>query len=67
MDEKMRVMTERPLNAETPTESLRTWITDNEVFFKRNQGQFPDAPINLAECAGIREQRCAGTCRYGPN
>ena len=49
MDEKMRVMTERPLNAETPTESLRTWITDNEVFFKRNQGQFPDAPINLAE------------------
>ena len=48
MDEKMRVMTARPLNAETPTESLRTWITDNEIFFKRNQGQFPDAPINLA-------------------
>jgi len=49
MDEKMRVMTARPLNAETPTESLRTWITDNDVFFKRNQGQFPDAPINLAQ------------------
>ncbi len=48
MDEKMRVMTERPLNAETPVESLRSWITDNEVFFKRNQGQFPDEPVDLA-------------------
>ena len=35
---KMRLMTERPLNAETPIESLLSWITDNEVFFKRNQG-----------------------------
>jgi len=49
MDEKMRIMTERPLNAETPTESLRSWITDNDVFFKRNQGQFPEAPIDLAQ------------------
>ena len=49
MNAKMRIMTEKPLNAETSTESLRTWITDNEVFFKRNQGQFPDAPINLAQ------------------
>ncbi len=49
MDEKMRVMTERPLNAETPAESLRSWITDNDVFFKRNQGQIPDAPVNLSE------------------
>jgi len=49
MDEKLRIMTERPLNAETPNESLRPWITDNEVFFKRNQGQFPDAPINIAQ------------------
>ena len=49
MDKKLRIMTERPLNAETPAESLRTWITDNDLFFKRNQGQFPDAPINLAE------------------
>ena len=49
MDEKLRIMTERPLNAETPNESLRSWITDNEVFFKRNQGQFPDAPINIAQ------------------
>jgi len=48
MKKKMRVMTEKPLNAETPLENLRTWITDNAVFFKRNQGQFMDVPIKLA-------------------
>ncbi|MGD8948988.1 MAG: molybdopterin-dependent oxidoreductase, partial [Desulfobacterales bacterium] len=42
-------MTKKPLNAETPTESLRSWITDNEVFFKRNQGKFPDEPVNLSK------------------
>jgi DMSO/TMAO reductase YedYZ molybdopterin-dependent catalytic subunit len=47
MDENMRIMTENPLNAETPIERLRTWITDNDVFFKRNQGQFPEAPVDL--------------------
>jgi len=47
MDEHMRIMTENPLNAETPIERLRTWITDNEVFFKRNQGMFPQAPVDL--------------------
>jgi DMSO/TMAO reductase YedYZ molybdopterin-dependent catalytic subunit len=47
MDKNMRIMTENPLNAETPVERLRTWITDNEVFFKRNQGQFPEAPVDL--------------------
>jgi len=46
---KMRVMTEKPLNAETSTEQLRTWITDNAVFFKRNQGQFMDSPITLSD------------------
>jgi len=45
MKQKMRVMTEKPLNAETPLENLRTWVTDNAVFFKRNQGQFMDAPV----------------------
>ena len=49
MEEKMRVMTKKPLNAETPNENLRTWITDNSVFFKRNQGQFMDAPIKLSD------------------
>ena len=48
-NKKLRVMTEKPLNAETPIESLRTWTTDNSVFFKRNQGQFPDTPIELSD------------------
>ena len=48
MKKKMRVMTAKPLNAETPTENLRTWITDNAVFFKRNQGQFKDLSIQLS-------------------
>ena len=47
MDKTMRIMIENPLNAETPIERLRTWITDNEVFFKRNQGQFPESPVDL--------------------
>lgn len=47
MDKPMRVMTQNPLNAETPIQRLRTWITDNEVFFKRNQGQFPESPVDL--------------------
>ena len=46
---KMRIMTEKPLNAETPVESLRTWTTDNSVFFKRNQGQFTDNPVSLSD------------------
>jgi DMSO/TMAO reductase YedYZ molybdopterin-dependent catalytic subunit len=49
MKQKMRVMTEKPLNAETTLENLRTWITDNAVFFKRNQGQFMDAPVELSD------------------
>ena len=48
MKKKMRVMTEKPLNAETPIESLRTWTTDNEVFFKRNQGQIMQRAIKLS-------------------
>lgn len=49
MKKKMRVMTEKPLNAETPIEGLRTWITANDVFFKRNQGQFKDLSIELSD------------------
>ena len=48
MKKKMRVMTETPLNAETPIESLRTWTTDNEVFFKRNQGHIKQRPVQLS-------------------
>ncbi len=49
MDKKMRVMSTKPLNAETPKIFLRTWITDNDVFFKRNQGQVPEEPVSLAD------------------
>ena len=49
MKKKMRVMTENPLNAETPVRHLRSWITDNAVFFKRNQGQIMDEPVQLAD------------------
>lgn len=47
MTDKMRVMSEKPLNAETPVAHLQSWITSNEVFFKRNQEQFMSAPVNL--------------------
>jgi DMSO/TMAO reductase YedYZ molybdopterin-dependent catalytic subunit len=49
MERKMRVMSEKPLNAETPVESLRSWITANSVFFDRNQGGIPAEPISLEE------------------
>jgi DMSO/TMAO reductase YedYZ molybdopterin-dependent catalytic subunit len=49
MSNPMRVMSEKPLNAETPAERLRTWITANDVFFDRNQGQIPATPVALAD------------------
>jgi DMSO/TMAO reductase YedYZ molybdopterin-dependent catalytic subunit len=48
-DKKLRIMTEKPLNAETPIEKLRTWTTDNTFFFKRNQGHFADQRIALSD------------------
>ena len=47
MSESKRVMTEKPLNAETPPERLRSWITANDVFFDRNQGDIPAQKIAL--------------------
>ena len=47
MGSKMRVMSERPLNAETPADRLRSWITANDFFFDRNQGGIPETPIDL--------------------
>ena len=47
MTQSMRIMTESPLNAETPTVRLRSWITPNAVFFARNQGKIPEAPVAL--------------------
>jgi DMSO/TMAO reductase YedYZ molybdopterin-dependent catalytic subunit len=49
MTEKMRIMTERPLNAETPIPRLRSWITSNAVFFDRNQGDIPQEPVSTSE------------------
>ena len=48
MKGKMRIMTEKPLNAETPVEALRSWITPNRVFFDRNQGAIPPRRIPIA-------------------
>ncbi|MGC9196394.1 MAG: sulfite oxidase [Syntrophobacteraceae bacterium] len=44
--EGVRVMTENPLNAETPAIYLRSWTTPNEVFFDRNQNALMDCPID---------------------
>jgi DMSO/TMAO reductase YedYZ molybdopterin-dependent catalytic subunit len=44
----MRILTETPLNAETPVESLRSWITANSVFFHRNQSEMKSA-VSLGE------------------
>jgi DMSO/TMAO reductase YedYZ molybdopterin-dependent catalytic subunit len=49
MEQKMRIMSPKPLNAETPNEYLRSWITANSVFFDRNQGEIMEKPIPLSE------------------
>ncbi|WP_167496332.1 sulfite oxidase [Desulfopila sp. IMCC35006] len=49
MSESKRVMSEKPLNAETPKRYLTSWITANKVFFDRNQGEIPDKEIDLSE------------------
>ncbi|MFZ7127130.1 MAG: sulfite oxidase [Desulfobacterales bacterium] len=49
MAKLMRIMSEKPLNAETPIESLRSWITANSVFFDRNQGEIPSKPVSLSD------------------
>jgi DMSO/TMAO reductase YedYZ molybdopterin-dependent catalytic subunit len=49
MDIQMRVMTEKPLNAETPTQYLRSWITPNHMFFDRNQGDIIAEPLPTKE------------------
>ena len=38
MKKRKRVITKKPLNAETSPEYLRSWITANAVFYDRNQG-----------------------------
>ena len=39
----------KAVKCRNPNTALRTWITDNEVFFKRNQGQIPETPVSLAD------------------
>ena len=51
MTKSMRIMTENPLNAETQAARLRSWITPNSVFFDRNQGKIPEAPVSLDDWA----------------
>ncbi len=48
MKKAMRVMSARPLNAETPAAALKSWITPNRLFFDRNQGAIPSRRIPLA-------------------
>ncbi len=47
MKKTMRIMSEAPLNAETPLDNLQSWITSNEVFFKRNQEMIMTHPVAL--------------------
>jgi len=49
MKDKMRIMNQKPLNAETANAYLRSWITANSVFFDRNQGEIMDRPIALED------------------
>jgi sulfite oxidase len=65
MEKKMRIMSEKPLNAETPIEYLRSWITPNSVFFKRNQGEIMKQPIDLSQWELIIEGEVENTARFG--
>jgi DMSO/TMAO reductase YedYZ molybdopterin-dependent catalytic subunit len=53
MDQRLRILTAKPMNAETPREALRSWITANSVFFHRNQSElklavsFPEWRLTL--------------------
>ena len=40
-DERLRVHTQRPCNAETPCEELQTFLTSNQTFFVRNHMWVP--------------------------
>jgi len=64
MEKKFRIMSEKPLNAETPIEYLRSWITPNSVFFKRNQGEIMKEPIDLSQWELIIEGEVEKTARF---
>jgi DMSO/TMAO reductase YedYZ molybdopterin-dependent catalytic subunit len=60
----MRIMSEKPLNAETPVEYLRSWITPNSVFFKRNQGEIMKQPVDLSQWELTIEGDVKKTARF---
>ncbi len=60
----MRVMSEKPLNAETPNEQLRSWVTANSMFFSRNQGEIMREPIPLSEWELIIEGEVKKALRF---
>jgi DMSO/TMAO reductase YedYZ molybdopterin-dependent catalytic subunit len=64
MKKNMRIMSEKPLNAETPVEYLRSWITANSVFFKRNQGEIMKQPIPLTDWELIIEGEVEQPLRF---
>jgi len=64
MEKKMRIMSEKPLNAETPVEYLRSWITPNSVFFKRNQGEIMKQPLDIFQWELIIEGEVEKTARF---
>jgi DMSO/TMAO reductase YedYZ molybdopterin-dependent catalytic subunit len=47
MKVNMRIMSPKPLNAETPVANLQSWITSNAAFFKRNQEVIMTDPVAL--------------------
>ena len=59
----MRIMSEKPLNAETPVKYLRSWITANSVFFDRNQGEIPAKKIALSDWGLVVEGEVTKPCR----
>lgn len=48
MERKLSVLTEKPFNAQTPPEALRSWITANAVFFCRSQSAM-NSIVSLAD------------------
>ena len=47
MKDEMRVLAEKPLNAETPAAALRSWITPNRLFFDRNIIHLPTVKTHV--------------------
>lgn len=64
MKDKMRILSERPLNAETTNTYLRSWITANSVFFDRNQSEIMQEPIALEDWELLIEGEVRNKIRF---